>query len=71
MSKDKKVKAIQTTLNLVMLKDDLIKIQKCKNPYKSKVFRQYADMLLKVLKNVNISDIIAKDKIVSENISRD
>lgn len=58
---NKKVKAIQANLHLTILEKDLLKIKKMKNPEKSKVFKQYSDLLLTVLKKMDLSDIKTSD----------
>ncbi|MBQ2350069.1 MAG: hypothetical protein II393_02215 [Cytophagales bacterium] len=57
MTKQKKIRAVQAQLNLMIPEADLNKIKKLKNPMKSKVFRTYAELLLGVIKGIDINDI--------------
>lgn len=54
MSKQKKIRAIQAQLNLMIPETDLNKIKKLKNPMRSKVFKTYAELLLNVIKKLDI-----------------
>lgn len=66
MAKKEKVTArgITAQLRLLILEDDLNKIKKLKNPERSKVFKQYSNLLLNVLKNIEVP------KINSEKINK-
>lgn len=59
MAKKEKVTArgITAQLRLLILEDDLNKIKKLKNPERSKVFKQYSNLLLNVLKNIEVPNI--------------
>lgn len=59
MAKKEKVTArgITAQLRLLILEDDLNKIKKLKNPERSKVFKQYSNLLLNVLKNIEVPKI--------------
>lgn len=57
MSKQKKIRAIQAQLNLMIPETDLNKIKKLKNPMRSKVFKTYAELLLSVIKKIDINNL--------------
>ena len=54
MSKQKKIRAIQAQLNMIIPESDLNKIKKLKNPMRSKVFKTYVELLLDVIKGIDI-----------------
>lgn len=54
MSKQKKIRAVQAQLNMIIPESDLNKIKKLKNPMRSKVFKTYAELLLDVIKGIDI-----------------
>lgn len=51
---ERKTKGITANLKLLILEDDLKKIKSLKYPEKSKVFKQYSDLLLNVIKNIEV-----------------
>ena len=57
MSKQKKIRAVQAQLNMIIPESDLNKIKKLKNPMRSKVFRTYAELLLSVIKGMDINSL--------------
>lgn len=50
----KRVKGITVELKLLITEKDLEKIKKLKNPNKSKVYKQYNDLLFNCLKTLEI-----------------
>jgi hypothetical protein len=57
MSKQKKIRAVQAQLNLMIPETDLNKIKKLKNPMRSKIFKTYAELLLSVIKKIDIDSL--------------
>lgn len=54
MIKPKRVKGITVELKLLITERDLEKIKKLKNPNKSKVYKQYNNLLFNCLKTLEI-----------------
>lgn len=57
MSKQKKIRAVQAQLNLIIPESDLNKIKELKNPMRSKVFKTYAELLLNVIKGIDTTEL--------------
>ena len=54
MKKPERVKGITVELKLLITEKDLEKIKKLKNPNKSKVYKQYNNLLFNCLKTLEI-----------------
>lgn len=54
MEKPERVKGITVELKLLITEKDLEKIKKLKNPNKSKVYKQYNNLLFNCLKTLEI-----------------
>lgn len=54
MNEPERVKGITVELKLLITEKDLEKIKKLKNPNKSKVYKQYNDLLFNCLKTLEI-----------------
>lgn len=54
MEKPKRVKGITVILKLLITENDIEKIKRLKNPNKSKVYKQYNDLLFNCLKTLEI-----------------
>lgn len=54
MKKTERVKGITVDLKLLITEKDLEKIKKLKNPNKSKVYKQYNNLLFNCLKTLEI-----------------
>lgn len=54
MKKQERVKGITVELKLLITEKDLEKIKKMKNPNKSKIYKQYNNLLFNCLKTLEI-----------------
>lgn len=65
----KQIKAVSAKLELFIPESDLKKIKQSKNPLRTKTFKAYSELLLDIIKKLDISEIEKKEK--SSEISLD